>query len=95
MKSQFTSFTPRNMEAIGNEITAMLGKFRAERRERAMAGDEARKLFRSELRSGVRALLDRYQLTQKKLASDILAARKAFRKSRPRKAPRQRRKAAA
>ncbi len=93
MKSQFTSFTPRNMEALGHEITAMLGKFQAERLARTTAGDEARKVFRSELRSGVRALLDRCELTRESLASDIQAASEAFRKSRPRKAPRQPRKA--
>ncbi len=75
------------MEALGNDITTMLGKFRAERRERFMACDEARKVFRSEIRSGVRALLDRCELTRESLASDIRAASEAFRKSRPRKAP--------
>ena len=82
MKSQFTGFT-------GQGTTTMLGKFRSERRERAMASDEARKIFQSEIRSGVRALLDRCELTRKSLASDIRAASEAFRDSRPRKAPRQ------
>ena len=112
MKTQFTSFTPEAMMALGNEIAAsfqncaasikscneftegvraetaaMLGKLQEERRERAAEEADARKVFASELRSAVRALLDRAELTRETLASDIHAASDAFRKSRPRQAP--------
>ena len=112
MKTQFTSFTPEAMMALGNEIAAsfqncaasikscneftegvraetaaMLGKLQAERRERAAEEADARKVFASELRSAVRALLDRAELTRETLASDIHAASDAFNKARPRPGP--------
>ena len=110
MKTQFTSFTPAAMMALGNEIAAsfqncaasikscneftegvraetaaMLGKLQVERRERAAEEADARKVFASELRSAVRALLDRAELTRESLASDIHQASDAFQKSRPRR----------
>jgi hypothetical protein len=83
MRSQLTSFTPATMGALGNGITEMLGKFRMERIERAEAAEDARKVHASELRSGVRALLERFELTRETMASDIQAAREAFQGSRP------------
>jgi DNA-binding protein H-NS len=111
MKTQFTSFTPEAMMALGNQIAAsfqncaasirscneftenvradtaaMLGKLQEERRERAAEEADARKVFASELRSAVRALLDRAEITRESLASDIHAASDAFQKTRPRQA---------
>jgi DNA-binding protein H-NS len=74
-------------EGIRAETAAMLAKLQEERRARAADEADARKVFASELRSAVRALLDRAELTRETLASDIHAASDAFRKSRPRKAP--------
>ena len=74
-------------EGIRAETAAMLGKLQEERRERAADEADARKVFASELRSAVRALLDRAELTRETLASDIHAASDAFNKSRPRQAP--------
>ncbi|MEI7703330.1 MAG: hypothetical protein WCK73_01885 [Deltaproteobacteria bacterium] len=110
MKTQFTTFTPAAMMALGNEIAAsfqncaasikscneftegvraetakMLAKLQEERIERAGEEADARRVFASELRSAVRALLDRAELTRETLASDIQAAGDAFQKSRPRR----------
>ncbi len=74
-------------EGIRAETAAMLGKLQEERRARAADEADARKVFASELRSAVRALLDQAELARETLASDIHAASDAFRKSRPRKAP--------
>jgi hypothetical protein len=90
MRSQFTSFTPETMGALGNGITAMLGKFRTERLERADAAEDARKVYASELRSGVRALLERFELTRETMGSDIQAASQAFQKARPARRSRKR-----
>jgi DNA-binding protein H-NS len=79
-------------EGIRAETAAMLEKLHEDRVERAEGEADARKVFRSELRSEVRALLDRAELTRETLASDIHAASDAFRKSRPRQAPVQARK---
>ena len=81
-------------DGIRAETAAMLEKLHDERRERADGEADARKIFRSELRSEVRALLERAEMTRETLASDIHAASEAFRKSRPRQAPAQARKAA-
>ena len=61
----------------------MMERFQEERRERADGAADARKVFTSELRSDVRALLDRCEMTRETLASDIHAASEAFRKARP------------
>ena len=74
--------------------SAMLEKLQDERRERSDEEADARKVFRSELRSEVRALLDRCEMTRETLASDIHAASEAFRKTRPRQAPARARKVA-
>ena len=87
MKTQFRSFTPKAMKALGSEITVMLEKLQEERRASAAEEAESRKVFRSELRSGVRALLDRCEMTRETLASDIQAASTAFATSRPRQPP--------
>jgi hypothetical protein len=79
-----------NMRA---STAAMMEKFQEERRERADGDADARKVFASELRSDVRALLDRCELTRETLASDIHAASEAFRKARPRHGVAQPRKA--
>ena len=71
-------------EGVRAETAAMLGKLQEERRERAADEADARKVFASELRSAVRALLDRAELTRESLASDIHKASDAFQKSRPR-----------
>jgi hypothetical protein len=71
-------------EGVRAETAAMLGKLQEERRERAAEEADARKVFASELRSAVRALLDRAELTRESLASDIHKASDAFQKSRPR-----------
>ncbi len=83
MRPQLTSFTPATMGALGNGIKVMLGRFRAERLERADAAEDARKVHASELRSGVRALLERFELTRETMASDLQAASEAFQRSRP------------
>ncbi len=74
-------------ENVRAETAAMLGKLQEERRARAAEEADARKVFASELRSAVRALLDRAELTRETLASDIHAASDAFHKARPRQAP--------
>jgi len=87
MRSQFSSFTPKTMGALGSGITVMLGRFQAERRARAEAAEDARKVYASELRSGVRALLERFELTRETMGLDIQAASEAFQKARPRAVP--------
>jgi hypothetical protein len=74
-------------EGVRAETVAMLGRLQEERRERAADEADARKVFASELRSAVRALLDRAELTRETLSSDIHAASEAFQKTRPRQAP--------
>ena len=74
-------------EGVRADTAAMLVRLQEERRERAADEADARKVFTSELRSAVRALLDRAELTRETLSSDIHAASEAFRKTRPRQAP--------
>jgi hypothetical protein len=62
---------------------AMMDSLREERRARANGESDARKVFRSEIRSGVHALLERCEMTREALASDIHADGEAFRKARP------------
>jgi hypothetical protein len=71
-------------ESVRADTAAMLGKLQEDRRARAADEADARKVFASELRSAVRALLDRAELTRETLASDIHAASDAFNKARPR-----------
>jgi hypothetical protein len=74
----------RFAQDVRNRSAAALGRLHEDRRRRAERAADARRVYASELRSGVRALLDRCELTRASLATEINAAREAFRSTRPR-----------
>jgi hypothetical protein len=95
MSSHFTSFTPEGMRAFRQTLSDeaaqrrafVQGLFSAERKRRHTAAQNAdtRRLFVSELRSGVHALRSRFELARRdmvadfqQMASELQAARKAF-----------------
>lgn len=73
---------PRRTEFVNdirNHTFAMLAGFRKERRERAPGEAEARRLFVSELKSGVHSLMGRFELSRKEMTRELQAACDAFR----------------
>ncbi len=76
----------RFAQDVRNLSAEKLGHLHEDRRRRAERAAHARRVYASELRSGVRALLDRCEMTRASLASEITAARQAFRSTRPRQA---------
>lgn len=93
--SHFTSFTPEGMAAFRQTLNAdaaqrrefVAALFSNERRRRNTAAQNAdtRRLFVSELRSGVHALRNRFELARRdmvadfqQMASELRAARQSF-----------------
>lgn len=68
-------FVSRNAK----ETAEMLGRFRAQRRQSARHDANARRIFVSEAKAGVHALLRRFGLVRREVAADIKAAKDAWR----------------
>ena len=92
MQASFSSFTPEWAHAFGQELMAEtqrrqefvdnVKQAESERREAAEPAVDARRIFVGDIRSGVHALLNRFQIARSEMASELRAASEAFR-SRP------------
>jgi hypothetical protein len=77
------------LEGTRRYTSAMLADFEEQRRQRAARDADARRLFMSELRSGVHSLRNRFELARgevalqrREMAGELRAAREAFREPR-------------